>query len=137
MLSTARNAKIGYELPVISKSVTVEDCQNYRGWPWIWNWHTREDIARELGFPGVLMPGIMGVTYISELCSAFFGDNWCTNGELSIAFIGTVCPPEVVQIGGIVRELREEGERKKIIMEVWLKKANGNKALSGTVSAYI
>ena len=137
MLLSANKVEVGQEVPSLSKMVTQETSQAFSGWPEIGNFHTDPAIARKLGFPAVLMQGMLGAAYLSEMCMRFFGQSWYKGGELSLSFINPVFPPQRLTAKGVVKEKTPEGDGMRLVLEVWLENEQGQKMQVGTASAVV
>ncbi|MDP6782289.1 MAG: MaoC family dehydratase [Dehalococcoidia bacterium] len=134
MTGAPRDAEIGYELPTVSKEITLEKMRAYSGWPRR-NIHTDDEVARQAGLPRAVCQGTQHMTYLSEVLKRFFGEHWMRGGKLSITFIGLVMPGDVVTPRAIVREKVPEGEGRCLNLEVWVENQRGEKVVVGTASA--
>lgn len=130
-------AEIGYELPGITKTFTLEASQVYCRWPEVQNYHTDEAAAKSVGFPSVIMQGMMGVSYLSQLCHQYFGEEWTRSGKLSVNFIGLVYPPQCLKIRGVVREKINEEDRQRLVLDVWIENEKKEKVHVGKASACV
>jgi len=135
MAPTGKEIQVGYEIPSISKMLTLEVSQAYSGWPETRNFHTDPKIAQELGFPTVVMQGMLGAAYLSELCTNFFGESWFSGGSLALSFINPVFPTQRLVGRGVVREKTVEGNKVRLVLDVWLENEEGQKVQVGTASA--
>lgn len=134
MTSTPKDVEVGYELPTVSKEITLEKMRAYSGWPHR-NIHTDDEVARQAGLPRAVCQGTQHLTYLSEVLKRFFGENWIRGGKLSVTFIGLVMPGDVVTPRAIVREKVAEGDSGRINLEVWVENQRGEKVVVGAASA--
>lgn len=137
MSLSAKDADTGLEIPSLSKVVTLETSQAYSGWPEMRDFHTDPEIAKRLGYPTVVMQGMLGAAYVSEMCSRFFGQSWVKGGKLSLNFIRPVFPPQRLTAKGVVKEKIPEGDGIRLVLEVWLENEQGQKVQVGIASATV
>src|SRR5262249_49008782 len=71
----------GRELARLDKTITLAMCQAFSG-PHR-SYHTDREMAQALGFPDVVVQGMMSVCFLSELMTRSFGAGWFCGGELS------------------------------------------------------
>ena len=134
MTGMPKDVEVGYELPTVSKEITLEKMRAYSGWPHR-NIHTDDEVARQAGLPRAVCQGTQHLTYLSEVLKRFFGEYWMRGGKLSITFIGLVLPGDVVTPRAIVREKVPGGERQHLNLEVWVENQRGERVVVGTASA--
>ena len=137
MTLSVKNAEIGSEIPSLSKMFTMETSQAYSGWPETRNFHTDLEIASKLGFPAVLMQGMLGAAYLSEMCFRFFGESWIKGGKFSVNFVNPVFPPQRLTAKGVVKEKMPQDEGVRLVLDVWLENEQGQKVQVGTASATV
>jgi acyl dehydratase len=132
--STPKDVEVGYEVPTVSKEITLEKMRAYSGWPRR-NIHTDDEVARQAGLPRAVCQGTQHMTYLSEVLKRFFGENWIRGGRLSVTFTGLVMPGDVVTPRAIVREKVSETDGRRLSLEVWVENQRGEKVVVGTASA--
>ncbi len=66
MTSTPKDVEVGYELPTVSKEITLEKMRAYSGWPRR-NIHTDDEVARRAGLPRAVCQGTQHMNYLSEV----------------------------------------------------------------------
>ena len=137
MKLSTRDIGIGAEIPSLSKMVALETSQAYSGWPEISNFHTDPEIAKKLGFPTVVMQGMLGASYLSQVCFRFFGASWARGGKLSVTFIKPIFPPQRLTARGVVKGKTAEADGVRLVLEVWLEDEQGQKMQVGTASALV
>lgn len=121
------------ELPPLEKPVTPEMCKRFS--PGL-SYHNDRDEAKKLGFPDVVVQGMMPICFISELMTRRFGEGWYAGGRMDVRLVnvlwgddgGAVC-------GGLVREFAPAGAGRRAHCEVWAQKRDGTKVIVGTASA--
>ncbi len=115
------------------KEVTLEMCQAFSG-PHK-NYHNDVEAARKLGFPDIVVQGMMPLCFISEVMTARFGDGWFTGGRMNVNLVNVLWRGDIVTVRGIVREETPEGSRRRAQLQVWCEKADGTKVVVGSASA--
>jgi acyl dehydratase len=124
----------GEPLPAVCKEVTLDMCRAFSG-PHR-NYHTDREMAQALGFPDVVVQGMMSICFLSEMMTAAFGLGWFHGGKLNVNLVNVLWGGEKVAAHGSVREATEEAGRTRVTAEVWCEKADGTKTVVGTASAY-
>ena len=143
----SRWVPVNSALPSVSKYTTLEQSTAYSGFPHGWadggakalwvNIHTDPADARRRGQPDAIVQGLCSAAYISEICTAFFGPSWFTSGRLSTAFIRPVVVRDTITAGALVKRLEDEGERKRLWLDVWCKNQRGELTTVGRASALV
>jgi acyl dehydratase len=123
----------GPELPAVEKTVTLEMCEAFSG-P-VKNYHTDREMARALGFPDVVVQGMMSICFVSELMTRAFGAGWYCGGKLAVNLVNVLWGGERLLTRAQVREELPEGSRRRTLVDVWSEKPDGTKTLVGTASA--
>jgi len=118
-----------------AKEVTLEMCRRFSG-PHK-SYHTDVEEARKLGFPDVVVQGMMPLCFISEMMTARFGEGWFAGGRMNVNLVNVVWRGDVVTSRGIVRDVILEGSRRRAELDVWCEKADGTKVVVGTASAVL
>jgi acyl dehydratase len=123
----------GEILPAVRKTVALEMCVAFSGpTP---NYHTDREMARALGFPDIVVQGMMSICFISELMTQAFGAGWFCGGKLDVNLVNVLWAEEELTTHGQVREVVMEGRRRRAVADVWCEKADGTKTVVGTASA--
>ena len=123
----------GPDLPAIEKVVDERRCWMFSG-PGR-NYHTDREMAQALGFPDVVVQGMLSVCLLSELMTSAFGQGWFCGGQLSLNLVNVLWGGEAVQAEGRVRETVREGARQRALVDVWCAKDDGTPTIVGTASA--
>jgi acyl dehydratase len=123
----------GTPLPSLEKTITLAMCQAFSG-PHR-NYHTDREMARALGFPDVVVQGMMSVSFLSELMTRGFGAGWYCGGKLQVSLVNVVWPDDRLVVRGSVREEIPEGAKTRVHCDVWCEKSDGVKTIVGTASA--
>jgi acyl dehydratase len=99
------------------------------------SYHTDREMALALGFPDIVVQGMLSVCFAAELVAAHFGDGWHRGGTLDVRLVNVVWPGDALTTSGTVREVVVEGSRRRSLLEVRCTKADGTVTLVGAASA--
>jgi acyl dehydratase len=123
----------GEEMVPLARAISIAMCQAFSGPDK--NYHTDLGMAQALGFPDIVVQGMMSVCFVSELMTRAFGAGWHLGGKLDVRLVNVVWVNDVLTTRGKVREEVAEGSRRRVYLDVWCEKADGTKTLVGTASA--
>ena len=129
----AEDENVLRELSIAEKEITLEMCQKFSG-PHK-NYHNDREQARMLGFPDIVVQGMMSLCFISEMMTGRFGEGWFRGGKMNVALVNVLWQGERVTARGNVTEEAAEGARKRLGLRVWCEKADDTKFVVGSVSA--
>jgi len=117
----------------VEKTITLEMCQAFSG-PHK-NYHTDREMAQAMGFPDVVVQGMMSVCFLSELMTTTFGPGWLCGGKLAVSLVNVVWPGDRLLVRAREREVVPEGAKTRVHVDIWCEKADGVKTIVGTASA--
>ena len=123
----------GEDLPLVEKTVDERTCWMFSG-PGR-NYHTDKAEAQKIGFPTIVVQGMMSTCFLSEVMHQTFGSDWLTGGKMSIKLTNVLWVDEHVVARGKVRESVSEGPRERVHCDVWVEKTDGTRIALGTASA--
>jgi len=123
----------GELLPAFRRVVTLAMCEAFSG-P-VRNYHTDREMARALGFPDVVVQGMLSICLISELMTRSFGASWLAGGQMQISLVNVLWGEEAVTTGGTARVPQREGSAWRVPVNVWCAKDDGTKTIVGSASA--
>lgn len=123
----------GPELEPIKKTVDQRRCWMFSG-PGR-NYHTDADEARKLGFPNIVVQGMMSTCFVHQVMQDAFGMGWVEGGKASLKLTNVLWVDESVTARGRVREELNEGTRTRVHCDVWVEKDDGTRVLVGEASA--
>ncbi len=115
------------------REITIEMCQLFSG-PHK-NYHNDVEEAHKLGFPDIVVQGMMSLCFVSGMMTERFGEGWYTGGRMNVNLVNVLWQGERVTAGGQVTEETPEGSRTRAQSQVWVTKADGTKVVIGTASA--
>lgn len=123
----------GPELPPLEKTVDARRCWMFSG-PGK-NYHTDREAARQLGFPNIVVQGMMSTCFVHQLMQDRFGRGWAEGGKMSLKLTNVLWVDEAVTIRGRVAEEVPEGTRTRVHCQVWAEKDDGTRVAIGDASA--
>jgi len=123
----------GAPIGPLTRPITIAMCEAFSGPEK--NYHNDRESAQMLGFPDIVVQGMLSVCLVSELMSRAFGLGWHCGGKMDVRLVNVVWVGDVLATRGKVREEVPEGSRRRAHVDVWCEKADGTKALVGTASA--
>lgn len=123
----------GPELAPVKKVVDERRCWMFSG-PGR-NYHTDREQARKLGFPNIVVQGMMSTCFVSQVMQDHFGLGWIEGGKMSVKLTNVLWVDERVTARARVREETAEGTRVRVHCDVWAEKDDGTRIVVGTASA--
>ncbi len=123
----------GRELPALHKRVDARRCWMFSG-PGR-NYHTDREAAQQLGFPNIVVQGMMSTCFVAQAMQDAFGRGWVEGGRMSAKLVNVLWVDESVVARARVREEVPEGDRVRVQCDVWVDKDDGTRILAGTASA--
>jgi hypothetical protein len=97
--------------------------------------HNDYDAARLEGLPRPVAVAPQVAALIFRMMSACFGSGWIVGGKGSLTFRRPVWSDDFASAHGKVVGKSVEGERVRIVCEVWIERSDGERAVVGTCSA--
>lgn len=120
------------ELVGPAKEVTIEMCKLFSPGK---NYHNDVEEARRLGFPDIVVQGMMSLCFISEMMTNRYGEGWLAGGRMNVNLVNVLWQGETVSAGGVVIEENPEGSATRANLRVWCDKQDGVRVTAGTASA--
>jgi acyl dehydratase len=120
------------ELSGSPKQISVEMCKLFSPGK---NYHNDVEEARRLGFPDIVVQGMMSLCFISEMMTDRYGTGWFCGGRMNVNLVNVLWQGETVNAGGIVVEETPEGVLTRAQLKVWCQKADGTRIVVGAASA--
>ncbi|HUN57211.1 MAG TPA: MaoC family dehydratase [Candidatus Binataceae bacterium] len=99
------------------------------------NYHTDTEEARKLGFPDIVVQGMLSVCLIAEMMTKRFGLGFMIGGKFDLRLVNVLWAEEATAPHGRIIDRRPEGDRTRAEAEVWTEKSDGTKTIIGTASA--
>ncbi len=123
----------GADLAPVKKTIDQRRCWMFSG-PGA-NYHTDREQARKLGFPNIVVQGMMSTCFVSQVMQDAFGRGWIVGGKMSVKLTNVLWVDETVTGHGKIREEVPEGDRTRVHCDVWVEKDDGTRVVLGTASA--
>ena len=99
------------------------------------NYHNDRQKAIELGFPEIVVQGMLSVCMIAEMMTRRFGLGFIMGGKMDLRLVNVVWGNDVTGPKGIIVERRPEGRHNRAEVEVWCEKSDGTRTIVGSASA--
>jgi acyl dehydratase len=110
----------GPEIEPVELLVDREVCWRFSG-PGR-NYHTDPEEARKLGFPRIVVQGMLSTCLVSQLMGNAFDDGWFAGGRMDLKLTNVLWSDERIRARGKVREEVPEGSLRRRLLEVWVEK---------------
>jgi acyl dehydratase len=123
----------GPDLASLTKTIDERRCWMFSG-PGK-NYHTDREQAAKLGFPTIVVQGMMSTCFVSQLMQDHFGEGWLRGGRMSVKLTNVLWVDETVHVHGRIKDEVPEGSRTRVQCEVWVDKEDGTRVLVGDASA--
>jgi acyl dehydratase len=123
----------GPDLAPVKKTVDQRRCWMFSG-PGR-NYHTDREMARQLGFPNIVVQGMMSTCFVAQVMQDAFGMGWVQGGKASLKLTNVLWVDESVTARGKVAWEAPEGDRTRVHCEVWVDKDDGTRVALGSASA--
>jgi len=101
------------------------------------NYHTDAEQAKKLGFPNIVVQGMMSTCFVSEVMGQHFGRGWLEGGKMSVKLTNVLWVDETVSACAKIREEVAEGSQTRVHCDVWVDKDDAARVLLGTASAVV
>jgi acyl dehydratase len=99
------------------------------------NYHTDREEAKKLGFPNIVVQGMMSTCFISQVMQDHFGMGWFVGGKMSVKLTNVLWVDESITANARIREEVREGPKTRVHCDVWVEKEDGSRVILGTASA--
>lgn len=127
----------GAEIPSREWTVDREMCWRFSG-PGK-SYHTDVDEARKLGFPAIVVQGMLTTCMVSQILADAYGLGWFAGGRMDLKLTNVLWGDERVRARGKLRGEVLEGSRTRAQLEVWVEKDDPDRTVVsvGQASALI
>jgi acyl dehydratase len=116
-----------------ARKITEQMCYAFSG-P-ARNYHNDKAEAVKLGFPEIVVQGMLSVCMVSEMMTRRFGLGWLYGGKMDLRLVNVVWGNDVTGAHGLAVERHSEGKHTRADCEVWCDKSDGTKTIVGSASA--
>jgi acyl dehydratase len=125
----------GEQIALAPRVISHAMCQAFSGPSR--NYHTDVEMARALGFPDIVVQGMMSVCFVADLLTGRYGTGFLAGGKLDVRLVNVIWPGDVITATGKVRVQTAEGGAQRAHLDVWCAKADGTVTIIGTASARV
>jgi acyl dehydratase len=125
------DAEVIEELGGPAKFVSIEMCKRFSPGK---SYHNDVEEARKLGFPDIVVQGMMSLCFLSEMMTNRFGEGWYRGGRMDVNLVNVLWQGETVKAKGLVRTKAREGAATRSEVDVWCEKEDGTKIVVGKAS---
>ena len=119
------------ELAGPPKFVSIDMCKRFSPGK---SYHNDVDEARKLGFPDIVVQGMMSLCFLSEMMTNRFGEGWYRGGRMDVNLVNVLWQGEKVMAKGRVRSKVREGAAMRSEVDIWCEKEDGTKFVVGRAS---
>ena len=123
----------GPDLDSVTKLIDDRRCWMFSGPEK--TYHTDRDEAKKLGFPSIVVQGMMSTCFVSQVMQDQFGMGWLQGGKMSVKLTNVLWVDETVTTHARIREEKQEGSSTRVHCDVWVEKEDGVRVILGTASA--
>jgi acyl dehydratase len=99
------------------------------------NYHNDRAKALELGFPEIVVQGMLSVCLVSEMMTRRFGLGWYYGGKMDLRLVNVVWGNDLTGPRGSIIGRHAEGRFTRASAEVWCDKSDGTKTIVGNAGA--
>ncbi|HXC53222.1 MAG TPA: MaoC family dehydratase [Candidatus Limnocylindrales bacterium] len=123
----------GRALAPLGLAVSEDVCMAFSG-P-TENYHTNRDAARALGFPDIVVQGMLPICLVSELLTREYGRGWLAGGKMDVRLVNVLWADEHIEARAEETSEVPEAGRTRVHLDVWVEKTDGTRVIVGTASA--
>ena len=134
MAIVTRETKIGSKLPTVSRKFSVKMFASAEGIKTI---HNDQKAAAKEGLNEPIAVGPQVAALIFKMMRISFGAGWIVGGESDLTFRRPVSSNCQATAHGVVKTILPEGDKLRVICEVWVESEETEKAIVGTCSGLI
>lgn len=134
----SHEVRVGDPLRGPVKVIRQDQMSIYSGAQYFWkSIHTDREAAIESGMKDTVAQGLMEASYLSEWGTQLFGKSWFETGRVTMSFLGSIFPGDVVSLFAVVTEAQEVEGGTRIELETWVEDQEGSKAAVGWFSGVL
>jgi hypothetical protein len=143
----SKEIRVGYELPPLTRTLTQKKMDIFSAFSEIGvepslrvsgAFHTDEAYAKSKGLPGTLAQSMHYYTFMSEMMTAFFQEDWVKGGKLAMSFTRMVLAGDTITCRAVVSKMEKYDSNKTMVLfDVFCENQKGEKVGIGTASGLI
>jgi len=123
----------GADLGSVHKAIDERRCWMFSG-PGK-NYHTDREQAAKLGFPNIVVQGMMSTAFVAQVMTDHFGLGFIEGGKMQLKLVNVLWVDEAVTTYAKVLEEQAEGTSTRVHCDVWVEKDDGTRIALGSASA--
>jgi acyl dehydratase len=124
----------------VRRTASKELCERFAGHQageTFGNGHLDSKEATGMGFPGIVVVGVLSACFLSELMTTRFGRGFYEGGSMDIKFTRPLWLGDTVEAWGVVRRWEPSGPgRRRAICDIWCHSMDGTVTALGTATAF-
>lgn len=93
-----------------------------------------DEVAKEYGFRGGLVPGATTYAYAASHLARVLGFDWVASGRATVALVRPVYEGEVIRIGGTFTDVQGDASRGDLAVDWWVDGQDGVRRAAGTAA---
>ncbi len=103
------------------------------------NYHTDPDEARKLGFPDIVVQGMLSTCLLARALGDAFGEGFFAGGRMDLKLTNVLWANERIRARGKVSDETPEGSARRRHLEVWVEKDDAKRTVVtvGSASALV
>ena len=124
--------KIGQALPDRVKRITQDEIDLYAKASRDFNpIHIDPVFALQTAAKGTIAHGMLVLSYVSQMMTEAFGQNWLSGGRFNIRFKAPARPADILTIQGKVEKIENQGLQTQIVCSVLCSNQNNEANITG------
>lgn len=128
-----KDTPVGTELPLVARRFSNEmfamgDVKTI---------HNDDAAAQREGLPRAVAVGPQVAALIFRMMRSCFEEGWLIGGKVALTFRRPVWSNDFATARGVITEIEPEDDSVRMICDVWIERADGEKAIVGTCSALV
>lgn len=133
-MSATKDTQVGDEMPPYvahAKNVQGRTDRDFEQ-----NIHD-DSAAQKMGFKRGFVAGGQSIGWMSKALTAYFGPTYYETGRFSCTYVAPLFDDEDITIKGVVSDRQPEDGGVRIVVDIWMEKPDGTKAINGQASAVL
>jgi 3-hydroxybutyryl-CoA dehydratase len=124
--------KIGQDLPGRVKQITQDEIDLYAKASGDFNpIHIDPVFAHQTPAKGTIAHGMLVLSYVSQMMTEAFGQNWLKSGRLDIRFKAPARPADILTILGKVEKIENQGLQTQVVCSILCSNQNNEANITG------
>ena len=99
--------------------------------------HNDDEAAQREGLPRAVAVGPQVAALIFRMMRTCFEEGWIAGGKMALTFRRPVWSNDFATARGVITAKEDEGDQTRMVCDVWIERADGEKAIVGTCSALV